>query len=672
MQQQSSSTQDASAPIAFEVARIRDLSKAGRHGEALSAAEALMLAAPGNREAVYLIAANQRCLRRIPEALTTLERLERQHRFGRLYQERGHCYVTLRDAPRAIDAFRKAVDVNPALSTSWSMLERLYRLAGDTTNAEAAGAQLAILQKLPPEIVQGGSLFSDGELTAAEKILRAYLANAGHHTEALRLLARIAHQRDDLDEAQRLLEEVLKRAPGYRAARLDYLRTLIDRHEHMRAREEIGRLLELEPANNDYLSLYAAACAGLGEYDAAITLYRRVLADMPQSPDLHLLLGHCLRVVGRPSEAIESYKAATVARPDDGDAFWSLANLKAYRFSSDEIARMRAREADPTIQPGDRCHFCFALGKALEDHGEFEESWQYYERGNALKRTENRYCPEIAETNTRKQIEVCTADFFAARTGVGAPDPDPIFIVGLPRSGSTLVEQILASHSRVEGTRELPNIQRIVRELQEREPDDVDDPRYPRVLSKLRSEDFRGLGGRYIDDTRAYRRGKPFFVDKMPNNFRHIGLIHLMLPNARIIDVRREPIACCMSNLKQLFAHGQEFAYGIEDIARYYRTYLELMRHWDTVLPGRILRVRHEDIVDDLQANVRRVLEFCGLELEPACIDFHSNQRSVTTASSEQVRRPIYREGLSQWQNYERWLEPLKQALGDALIRHRE
>jgi hypothetical protein len=319
----------------------------------------------------------------------------------------------------------------------------------------------------------------------------------------------------------------------------------------------------------------------------------------------------------------------------------------------------------------DRYHLCFALGKALEDRGEFAESFRYYEIGNALKRSESKYRAEIIENNTRQQIQVCTAGFFAARRGWGAPNPDPIFIVGLTRAGSTLLEQILASHSQVEGTQELANIQQIVTILRGRDPD-LNDLRYPRILADMGAEDFLKLGERYLADTRIYRSGKAFFIDKMPNNFRHLGLIHLMLPNARIIDARREPMACCFSNLKQLFANGQEFTYGIDEIARYYRTYLELMRHWDRVLPGRVLRVHHEDVVDDLEGNVRRLLDFCGLAFEPQCIEFHKTVRSVRTASSEQVRQPLFREGLDQWKHFEPWLEPLKDALGDALERYRD
>jgi len=402
-----------------------------------------------------------------------------------------------------------------------------------------------------------------------------------------------------------------------------------------------------------------------------------LLAASPGSCDLHVALGHSLKSVGRQKEAIGSYQRAAAVRSSFGDAYWSLANLKTYRFSEDEIVRMRAEEAAPATHPVDRYHLCFALGKAYEDRNEYTESWQFYERGNRLKRAESRYDPEITEIRTREQTEVCTAQFFAERAGVGVTDPDPIFIVGLPRSGSTLLEQILASHSQVEGTQELSDIQRIVLELQGTRSA-VDDPRVPRLqrypgaLADLAPEDFRRLGERYITGTRAYRKGKLFFIDKMPNNFRHIGLIHLMLPNAKIVDARREPMACCLSNLKQLFAGGQEFTYSIDDIARYYRSYLDLMRHWDAVLPGRVLRVRYEDVVEDLEGNVRRILEFCGLEFEPACLEFYKTRRTVYTASSEQVRQPIFREGLLQWQNYEPWLGPLKDALGDALIRYRE
>jgi len=435
-------------------------------------------------------------------------------------------------------------------------------------------------------------------------------------------------------------------------------------------------LLQLEPGNRRYLKLYATACVGLGDYEPIIRLYRQMLAEggatRTETADLHLWLADLLRTVGRQPEAIQEYHAAIAALPDSGEAWWSLANLKTYRFAESEIARMRTVEAVPAICLVDRYHLCFALGKALEDRGRYEESWGFYDRGNALKHAEIRRLPQITETHARLSKQVCTKEFFAARHEWGVADPDPIFILGLPRSGSTLIEQILASHPQVEGTQELAHVQRIVMELRGRGAD-LNNPRYPGVLRELTAEDFLRLGKRFLTETRVYRQTRrPFFIDKMPNNFRDIGLIHLMLPNAKIIDARREPMACCFGNLKQLFASGQEFSYNITDIARYYRTYLEIMQHWNMALPGRILTVHHEDVVADLEGSVRRILDFCGLPLEPACLEFHKTPRNVRTASSEQVRQPISREGLDQWRNYEPWLASLRAALGDAVTSYRD
>jgi tetratricopeptide (TPR) repeat protein len=676
------------SPVELEIKRIRELTKARRYGEALGALDPLLSEFPENRDALYLQAMNLRFLNRFDEALGVLERLQTLHpRYSRMYQERGHCYVALRDAPRAIDAFLRGVNINPALPASWSMLQTLYRMSGDARNAATAAEHVATLQNMPPPIVQASSLFSDGELTPAENIVRAYLQKHGDHVEAMRLLARIGLERDVLDDAELLLESVLELAPNYRAARLDYARALYRRQKYLRARQEIEKLLALDSENREYLKQYAASCVGLGNYEPIIGLYRGLLTRTPpgdpEAADLHLWTAHALKTLGRQQEAIDEYYAAIAARPNFGEAWFSLANLKTYRFTEDQVQRMRLAEAEPVAQTVDRYHLCFALGKALEDARDYAGSWQYYERGNALKHAEARYLPQITETNTRLSKRVCTKDFFEARTDWGVPDPDPIFVLGLPRAGSTLIEQILASHSQVEGTQELADIQRIVMELRGRATD-LENPRFPGVLAELGPEDFRRFGERYMTDTRVFRTtgtagaarpgaARPFFIDKMPNNFRYIGLIHLMLPNAKIIDARREPMACCFSNLKQLFSTGQEFSYGIDDVARYYRTYLELMRHWHEALPpGRILKMQHEDVVDDLEGSVRQILEFCGLPFEPACLDFHKTERSVRTASSEQVRQPIFREGLDQWRNYEPWLGPLKEALGDALTRYRE
>ena len=655
---------DSHTPADAEVSRLRGLMEQGRFADALKGAEAFAESEPGSRDASYIIAACLRYLQRVPEALEVLEHLAEAHPdFSRLYQERGHCYVAQKDAPKAIQAYQLAVNLNPALHASWSKLAVLYRMTGQTENAQKAAGHVQIASQLAPEVIAATGLHTDGDRLAAERMIRPYLLKHPRDVEAMRLLARIAAELGVLDDADVLLAAVVEIAPDYQAARYDYARVLLRRHKHAQALEQLSMLLKTDPANRMYRTTYATTYVGLGDHERALTLYRELLIDAPQTHELHLSVAHTLKTLGRTEESIDAYRMAAAARKHFGDAYWSLANLKTYRFADEEIERMTASEADPKIRLVDRYHMCFALGKALEDRGDYQRSFSYYERGNSLKRSEVNYDPALVEQIAALQKGVCTAAFFAARAGYGAPDPDPIFIVGLPRSGSTLLEQILASHSQVEGTMELSDIATAVVELEGHNKDQTN-RRYPAVLTELTAEDFHRIGEKYIADTRIYREGKPFFIDKMPNNFRHIGLIHLALPNARIIDARREPMACCFSNFKQLFAAGQEFTYGLEDIARYYRTYVELMEHWDAVLPGRILRVQHEDVVEDLEGNIRRILEFCDLEFEPACVEFHKTKRSIRTASSEQVRRPIFRDGLDQWKHFEPWLGPLKAALG--------
>ena len=661
---------------AAAAAHLRALLRERRFSDLLLAGEDLLAKNPNLRDVRLLVAIALRYLNRIPEALATLADLERRDpRFSRLHEERGQCFIVLRQAPEAIGAFLEAVNINHALPSSWRMLEGLYRMTGQADNAAMAAGHVATLDKLPQEIVTATGLFADGDLEAAEPLVRAFLLRHGDHVEAMRLLARIGMAHRVFEDAEILLAAVLERAPGYRAARREYAEVLVELHKYVEARAQLDRLLTEEPGNRTFRQLYATAAVGLGEHERAIGLYRELLTGTPRDADLHLSVAHAQKTLGRREEAVDSYHRAAESRTDFGDAYWSLANLKTYRFTDAELARMRIAESEPSTGAVDRYHLCFALGKALEDQGDFAESFRYYQKGNALKHSESKYRPDIIETNTRQQIEVCTPDFFAHRRGWGAQNADPIFIVGLPRSGSTLIEQILASHSAVEGTQELANVQQIVAVLRGRDPD-LNDSRYPRILRQIERDAFSRLGGQYLEGARVYRGRKPgvvpFFIDKMPNNFRHLGLIHLMLPNARIIDARREPMACCFSNFKQLFAQGQEFTYSLEDIALYYRTYLELMRHWDTVLPGCILRVQHEDVVGDLEGAVRRILAHCGLQFEPQCLEFHKTQRSVRTASSEQVRLPLYRDGLDQWKHFEPYLEPLARALGDSLERYRD
>ncbi|HET9107507.1 MAG TPA: sulfotransferase [Steroidobacteraceae bacterium] len=646
-------------------AGVRQLLDRGQFAEAARAAQALLAAGPPERDLLYMLAIAQRYLGQIPAALATLARLEELHPdYPRLHQERGYCHVAQRSAEPAIAAFERAVALNPALPGSWRTLQALYRMAGRAADADTAAAHVATLARLPTAIVTARSMFADGEVEAAEALVRRYLLEHGDHIEGMRLLAQIGMRLDVLDDAELLLEAVLERAPDYRAARYDYAQVLLQRHKHRQAREQIRMLQEAAPQERAYRVTQATLSTELGECELALREYRQLLAETPDHAELHLSMAHTLKTLGRQHEAVESYRRAARIRPDYGDAYWSLANLKTYRFTDEELAAMRAAEAAPRTALADRFHLCFALGKALEDRGEYGQSFACYERGNALKKSECRYRPEFIERNTELQKEMCTEALFAARRGWGAASDAPIFIVGLPRAGSTLIEQILASHSQVEGTMELSDIPRLVQSLQGRESG-RDRPRYPAVLAELPPEDFRRFGERYLTDTELYRSGRPRFIDKMPNNFRHIGLMHLILPNARIIDARRGAMACCFSNFKQLFASGQQFTYSFEDIARYYRTYVELMAHWDRLLPGKVLRVQHEDLVADFEREVRRILEFCGLDFEPACLEFHKTARRVHTASSEQVRRPINTEGLEQWRRFEPWLGPLAQALGE-------
>ena len=411
----------------------------------------------------------------------------------------------------------------------------------------------------------------------------------------------------------------------------------------------------------------ASALTGLGEVDQAIALFQQSLSRVVNKPGVHVMLGHALKARGELDDAIRSYRSAFEQKPDYSDAYWSLANTKTYRFSDAELERMRGLESGASVSEDDRIHLSFALGKALEDRGEYEESFAAYQRGNQARSARNGYDPARTSAVVERQIETCTASLFDERGGQGCGKPDPIFVVGLPRAGSTLIEQILASHSSVDGTMELHEIPGLAQRLNGR--GSSESAKYPAILRDIDGSYFARFGQKYIDDTAAYRWDAPLFVDKMPNNFLHVGLIRLILPNAKVIDARRHPMACGFSCYRQLFGEGQDFSYGLESIGSYYRDYVRLMEHWDEVLSGFVLRVQHEDVIEDLETQVRRILDFCGLPFEDSCLDFHKTERSIKTPSSEQVRQPIYRSGMDQWRNYENWLNPLKESLGEGIRR---
>ena len=401
-----------------------------------------------------------------------------------------------------------------------------------------------------------------------------------------------------------------------------------------------------------------------GRYDEALELFDEVLKRLPNDAATWTSKGHALKTLGHEEEAVEAYRQAIAAKQDHGDGFYSLANLKTYKFTATELKKMERLVQDGDLLPNDAVHISFALAKAYEDEKAYELAFTYYEKGNELKRTQSGYTPNVMQNELKAQKAACTDDLFMKQGGKGHSAPDPIFIVGLPRAGSTLIEQILASHSQIDGTLELPNILRLAHRLRGKKRSDSDAVAYPSNLQHLSGDELQQMGRDFIEDTQLHRQGAPFFTDKMPNNFRHIGLIHLILPNAKIIDARRDPMDCCFSCFKQLFAQGQEFTYGLEEIGRYYADYVALMDHWQAVLPGKILHVQHEDVLDDLETQVGRMLNYLGLPFEQACLDFHTTERAVRTASSAQVRQPLNRSGVGAWRPFAPYLDPLKKALG--------
>jgi tetratricopeptide (TPR) repeat protein len=572
----------------------------------------------------------------------------------------------------AMIPLRRAVALKPDLGPAWLALGDLYTDVGDVRNADLAYAQHIRCSTRDPRMRAAGAALYDNRLAEAESLLRARVREQPTDVAALRMLAEVAARLRRYGDAEVLLRSCAELAPSFIAARHNLALVLHRQNKPAAALAEIDYCLSREPHQIGYRNVKAAILGALGEYEESLRLYREVLDAYPNQARIWMSYGHALKTSGRDEEGIRAYRKSIELLPTLGESYWSLANLKTFRFSAQEIGAMRSALQVKDLDAQERFHFHFALGKALEDEADFEASFEHYAEGNRLRRLEIRYDADEHRERLGRSHALFTREFLGERAHAGCPAPDPIFIVGLPRSGSTLLEQILASHAQVEGTMELPDLIAMARRVAGT-ADDGEGANYPSVLASLTADQWRGLGEEYLERTRIYRkRSAPYFIDKMPNNFLHLGLILVALPNAKIIDARREPMACCFSNLKQLFANGQEFTYSIEDIARYYRTYLELMRHWDAVLPSRVLRIRHEEVVDDLEGTVRRLLDFCGLEFEPACVEFHKTERSIRTASSEQVRQPIFREGLEQWRNYEPWLAPLRDALGDALIRYRD
>jgi tetratricopeptide (TPR) repeat protein len=487
------------------------------------------------------------------------------------------------------------------------------------------------------------------------------------HVEVMHTEAIAAARAGRPDEAERLLRACVAEAPEFADVRQDLALMLLSRNRLLDAMAEVDQLLAKEPGRAGSLLLKAAICARLGRYEDAIGLYVAALAMQPGNARGWLSLGHALKTAGRLSEAIDAYRRALEIAPHLGDAWWSLADLKTVRFAPADVAAMQRSLRAPGLAADDHCQIHFALGKAHEDLADYATSFAHYAQGARLRRRTVTYSANTLADYVRRAKALFTPAFFAERAGQGCDARDPIFIVGLPRAGSTLIEQILASHSQVEGVHELPELLLLAGRLAEQEGG-ANPTRYPHLLADLSEERLRRLGEEYLAGAGIYRgQGRPVFVDKMPENFMHLGLIHLILPNAKVIDARRHPLGCGFSVFKQHFARGHTFANDLADIGRHYADYVELMAHFDAVLPGRVHRVIYERLVADPEAEIRRLLDHCGLPFEAGCLSFHANERAVRTPSSEQVRRPIFTDATDHWRNYDRWLDPLKASLGPVL-----
>jgi tetratricopeptide (TPR) repeat protein len=640
----------------------------GKPALAAEQAVEILKVAPDHPVATLLLAVAHRACGDATAALENLQRLcRRQPGWAAAQYELGMTLGSVGEGEAAIAALRRAVALNPDMPDAWRALADHLAAIGETEGADAAYARHIKAATKDPRLLAPAAALVDNRIPEAEALLRQHLK--GHPTDvaALRMLAEVAARLRRYGDAQLLLERCLELAPSFDAARHNYATVLNRQGKAAAALPHVEQLLAKDPRNPGYRNLKAAVLANLADYAGSAKIYEEVLQEFPQQPKVWMSYGHSLKTSGRLADAIAAYRRAIATDPKLGEAYWSLANLKTFRFSQADLQCIRNALGRDDLNDEDRLHFEFSLGKVLEDEASYEESFAHYAQGNALRRKSHPYDADENSAFVRRSKGLFSEEFFASRAGCGVAAPDPIFILGLPRAGSTLLEQILASHSLVEGTMELPDIARIARELADgNDRDEAAD--FIQAVAALTPAELRALGERYLDGTRVLRKtAAPHFIDKMPNNCLYVGLIHLILPNARIIDARRHPLGCCFSCFKQHFARGQGFTYALEDLGRYYRDYVELMAHFDTVLPGRVHRVFYEAMVEDTEAEVRRLLAHCGLPFEEACLRFYDNERAVRTASSEQVRQPIFRDAVEHWRHYEPWLEPLKVALGSVL-----
>jgi tetratricopeptide (TPR) repeat protein len=555
---------------------------------------------------------------------------------------------------------------DPANAEAHRLAARALRALGRESDAEVEELAAISASVHDPALQVAAQALAADDLPGAEPILRARLKDVPHDVAAIRMFAELAGRIGRYKDAESLLRRAIELAPAFLPARANLATVLHRQNRTVEALQELDRLQERDADNMAHANLRAAALGRIGEFDEALALYKSVLDQAPDQPKVWMSYGHVLKTVGRQDDSIAAYRQAIALRPALGEVWWSLANLKTVRFTDEDIAAMEQALKDAALGEEDRYHLHFALGKALEDRAAWEPAFSHYLSGNARRRALQDYDPATTTAFVNRSQALFTKEFFAERAGWGDPSPDPIFILGMPRAGSTLIEQILASHSQVEGTMELPDIPALAVRTARGQ-----DGQYPGALASLGRDEVAALGAEYLERTRIQRKtGRPFFIDKLPNNWMHVGFIRLILPNAKIIDARRHPLASCFSNFRQHFARGQSFTYDLADVGQYYADYVRLMAHMDAVLPSHAYRVIYESMVDESETQIRALLDCTGLPFEPACLRFWETERAVRTASSEQVRRPINREGLEPWKPYSQWLGPLEEALGEVLTRY--
>ncbi|MDB4120644.1 sulfotransferase [Gammaproteobacteria bacterium] len=656
------------ASLSVDLSEARQAVKENRFQDALDLFEIILDTDPDHIDSLYLVSVSSRYLKKFDESRKYIERLLFiAPDMGRAYQELGHIYRDMGNLAKAAIHYRQACELNPALLASWNSLYKYFVESKNKPAADHAREQIEKLQSLPPALLYIDQIMNEGRLGIAETQCRAFLKKNPTHTYAMSLLSEIANRLGYFDDAEFLLEKAVEFEPKDGELRMKYAQILRKKQKFAKTMEQVNILCDQYPDNHTYQAQKASEIMQNGGHEEAIKLLDNILEKNPYNFSTFTSKGHAQKTLGQTDQAIHSYQSAYKIKPDHGEAFFSLSNLKTYSFSTNELNGMRDQVKRVDLSLRDKAYFHFALAQACESIGEFEEAFIHLEQGNKIKNDQSKYSIDRMDAELNGQIDVCDEVFFDDLGSGGSDTRDPIFILGLPRAGSTLIEQILASHSMIDGTLELPNILSIAQSLR---GDDIygKEGNYPKSMKSLTLEQRESLGKKYIDETKMHRKDAPMFTDKMPNNFRHIGLIHLIMPNAKIIDARRYPLDCCFSMFKQLFAQGQEFSYGLPEAGSYYNSYIKLMDHWDKVLPNKILRVNNEDVIDDLEGQVKRMLDYLELPFEEECISFHETNRSVRTASSEQVRKPVNKDGMARWKPYANNLKPLIESLDQDLL----